>query len=180
MSSHQRKQLWDCLEKATICTPGLHQVSDLYRAGFYKVSTGAERVPLSQCSCTVTEMSWFLFLTDCEDCLHPRALEPEISIAQGNTASKHIHFSFLVTGGRKTCCVHRSVFPPCLVQSLMSLLSARARAGLGSPGGVHPITRKAETSQTHPRLGKHGTARCSWSRNQSPELGAYAGLQPRW
>jgi len=57
----------------------------------------------------------------------------------------------------------------------MPLLIARAQAGLGSPGGVHPITRQAETSQTHPRLGKHGTAGCS---NQSPELGVDAGGLP--
>ena len=39
----------------------LHGVPDIHRAGFCKISTGAEQIPLSQCSCTVTEMNRFYF-----------------------------------------------------------------------------------------------------------------------
>lgn len=85
----------------------------------------------------VAEMNRFLFLTDCENCLCPRASETEISIAQGNTASKHIHFSFLAAGVRKACCVRRSLSSQ-LVHSLMSLLLARAWTEPGCLRGAQP------------------------------------------
>jgi len=57
-------------------------------------------------------------------------MEPEISIALGNTASKHIHFSFLVTGERKTSCVHRSVLPTCSVLYASAHSKGTGRTGL--------------------------------------------------
>lgn len=103
-------------------------------------STEAELAPLLWHSCKVTEMNQFLFLMDCENCMCPRASETEISIAQGNAASKRIHFSFLAAGGRKSCCIHGPLSSQ-LNQSLMSLLLARAQTGPGSLGDAHPCLK---------------------------------------
>lgn len=99
-------------------------------------SAEAEQTPPLRPSWKVAAMNRLLFLTDCENRVCPRASETEISIAQGNTASKHIHFSFLAAGGGKSCCIRG---PLCsqLNQSLTALLLARAQTGPGSLGGAH-------------------------------------------
>jgi len=122
-------------------------------------SAEAEQAPLLRHSCKVTEMNRFLFLTDCENCMCPRASETEISIAQGSTDSKRIHFSFLSAGGRKSCCIC-GLLSSQRNQPLTSLLLAKARTGSGSLGDVHPhLMASRELPNSSPALtAQHGNS----------------------